>query len=117
MSKTEPLKRKRALRDMINHDSSDDEELCDLFYLIKYEDSQEFSVVKNKQIKFDKNSYDLGRVTFQNRSYRIEVIKRGTETDMNRKAMRYQNKQALTTDTDNEDAKRHKKSKLFFNNL
>jgi hypothetical protein len=107
MCSTEPIARKRLRRDHI--DSSDDE-MCDLYYLIQYVESQEFSVVKNKQIKFDKNSNDSGQVKFQNRTYKIVVLKRGSEADMNKKAMRYQNKQPLSTDTDNEAvAKRHKK--------
>jgi len=108
MCSTEPLQRKRTRLNRL--DSSDDEEMCDLFYLIQYVDSNEFSVVKNKQIKFDKNSTDTGKIKFKNQYYNINVLKRGTEAYVTSKAEKYQNKQSINTEAENDVVKRQKKS-------
>ena len=72
--KSEPSKRK-ARRAACETDSSSDE--ADIYFLVEYVDTNEFSVVQKHQVKIDPRDNKKGLVKHKNIYYEVDILKKG----------------------------------------
>ncbi len=118
MSKSEQIKRKFPIRMASNgmasncmasnSMASNDQQ----WFLVKYDNTNEYSVVRAAQIKISKTDGDKGKVTHKNKSYVVTILKRGSESVVRKKALTYQeNGSGFSEFSENETIKA-KRSKL-----
>ena len=82
------------------------------WFLVKYDNTNEYSVVRAAQIKINKTDGDKGKVTHKNKSYVVTILKRGSESVVRQKALTYQENGSGFSELSENETIQAKRSKL-----
>lgn len=113
MSRSEPLKRKNYEQNLsaANICLSDDDEDVDIWHLVVYAGTNQFSVVRDDKIIIDKHDRKKGFVKDRNRQYECTILKSGSADYVNHKAERYERLESIETTSDERPTQKFKKIK------
>lgn len=117
-SHSEQIKRKRyEVRNrnyiLSSSSSSSEDEDIDLYYLVEFIDSKEFSVIEKNKVKIDDNDPNMGRVMHRGKWYPCKLLKLGNKEYIERKSLKFQNFATVETSEDNRPTNSTKRSKFF----